>query len=182
MYLQATYNAQPAAWNPHGLAIVRIIVQEPLSENAKTRSSLHAFARRLNFTLGGSTSPTTRLFCSTIDNLGYAAQALDTKPLARNGQFLVDRYFGLQYTADMGREVGRERGDLLICYHNVDQIEVWPGIEAMVIALGGTDARRWNEFDNTNYVSVQIDHTKAVEIAKHPLVRRVEVAPQICYR
>jgi hypothetical protein len=177
--LKAAYCMQPKSWNRDGVALVRIVMDGPLRDNLKTRRSLRTFAGRAGFELAGATLPTVRLFRSTLENLAIAAASFSHKPLARNGQAFINKYVGLQYTADIGHEVGRESGELQICYHQSDEIQAWPGIEAMLNDLGGREARCY--IGVKGCCSVWIEHAKAIEIAEHPLVLRIDVAPMICY-
>jgi hypothetical protein len=51
----------------------------------------------------------------------------------------------------------------------------------MLADLGGTNAGRWMSVGGLGYGSVEINHDRAAEIARHPLVRHVGVISTIRY-
>jgi hypothetical protein len=182
--LRTVYGLQRPDWHPDQQCLVRIVIDSPLRDNARTSSSLRGFERRTGLIGVGAALRTVRLYRTSLDGLNEAAKTLSQSPGSKSGSGFIEKYVELLPCADISHRVTQEsliNESLDICYHNIGE-HAWQGIAKMLVVLGGTNIKEHRGIQTLGYGTVLINHAKATIIAQHPLVRRVDVVSRITFR
>lgn len=184
-FIHEAYARVPARWNPSAICLVRILLTRPLRDNVEAASSMRGFLRRAHFDIAGAYTKTERIFRAALGDIERAADEFHRNRTITIGRAIIENHAGFQLLAKVHPRVHdstlAER-PLEICFHQRDAHDYWPGIATMLADLGGTNIRKRSGVSGLGYGSLEIDHARSLEIARHPLVRQIDVVSEISLR